>query len=160
MDAYGRCHDCASPDPQHRTAHQFFLTRTGGLDELRAHLTEQYVTLRDKGRDRPDAVNDICHWMANVMEQYSGMAHPDTGAAMPWWEARRYMGEQRDAIAQMAHDRKPEKAHFAAQPPDVPGFARVERMPQGTAFAEEAAYAGVTRIQELDEEDYTPGFGE
>lgn len=85
------CPDCASKDPQIRSRHQLDLARIGGLDLVRAHLTEQYVKLRDHGKERPDVVDSVCAWIANVMEQYSSMADEQTGAPLSWYEARQKM---------------------------------------------------------------------
>lgn len=135
------------------------LARVSGLSGLRAHLTEQWVKLRDEQHQRPDLVDDVCHWMANLIEQFSGMAHPETGAKLSWWEARRYMSTHKGQIAASARASAPERARFSARPPAVEGFVRVERQRE-SPFAEEDAYQGATRILELDEQDYTPGYGE
>lgn len=88
VTAWSRCPDCATPDPQIRSRHQMDLARLGGLDLVRSHLTEQYVKLRTHGKERPDVVDSVCNWIANLMTLYSGQADPDTGAPLPWYEAR------------------------------------------------------------------------
>jgi len=152
--------DCADADPQIRSRHQMVLAQEGGLEKVRAHLTEQWVALREEQHQRTDLVDDVCHWLGNLMEQFSGMAHPETGATMAWWQARAYMHAAKEAIALSARARVPERVRFSDPAPDVPGFTRAVRPAPGRPFPEEAAYAGVTRITELDEQDYTPGYGE
>jgi len=88
-----QCPDCNSRDSQIRTRHQFDLVRIGGLDLVREHLTEQFVKLRDYGKERPDAVDSVCNWLANLMELYGNMVDHETGAPLPWYEARRRMGQ-------------------------------------------------------------------
>lgn len=178
-NSYGfssRCPECNTADPQTRAKHQLDEARLGGLDGLRAHLTEQYVQQREPEHQRPDLVDDVCRWVANLIEQFSHMADPDTGHTMSWWEARAYMAAHKDQIAETARNRAPEKTKFSAPAPEVNGFTRVPetpsfrtmksdlRAPRGharrTPFPEEHAYEGTTRILELDEQDYTQEQGE
>lgn len=91
LSRWQKCPDCASPDPHVRARHQMDLAQLGGLDEVRSHLTEQYVTMRDPDRARPDVVDDVCNWLATLMNQYSGMADERTGAPIHWWEMRQRM---------------------------------------------------------------------
>lgn len=111
-----RCDRCLSPDPQARTAHHLQLLKNYNLDVLRDHLVAQYVTERDAGKKRQDVVDAIMTWATNLIQQYSGMAHPDTGAAMPWWQARQWLMDHRDATADSAYNQAPE-AYKAQNPP-------------------------------------------
>lgn len=95
FSAWSLCPDCAHKDPQIRSRHQLDLARLGGLDLVRAHLTEQYVKLRDYGKERPEVVDNVCTWIANLMERYGDMADPHTGAPLSWWEARQAMTQPR-----------------------------------------------------------------
>ena len=85
------CPECASKDPQVRSRHQMDLARMDGLDLVRAHLTDQYVKLRPPEKERPDVVDSVCHWLANLMEQYSGMVDAKTGVPLTWYEGRQHM---------------------------------------------------------------------
>jgi hypothetical protein len=123
------CEGCADADPQRRSVHQLELARMDGLDGLRDHLTEQYVTLRDAERARPDVVSDICHWVATLMEQFSGMVDPTTGEPLSWWVARQYMMSQRDVIAHTAYAHAAPKYRLENPLPAVDGWASVA---QGT----------------------------
>jgi hypothetical protein len=105
----GTCGECAAPDPQSRTRHHLELVRRIDLDYLRNHLTEQYVKLREPTKRRPDVVDDICYWAATLMEQFSGMVEPRTGAPLSWWEARQYMAAQKESMAISAYAQAPAK---------------------------------------------------
>lgn len=106
----GTCALCTDHDPQSRSRHQLELARHGGLDGLRHHLHAQLVQRRPAATGRPDVVDDILTWVGTLMTQYSGLAHPVTGAPLAWWEARQYLVAQTDAIAQAAWRRAPEGA--------------------------------------------------
>lgn len=106
----GSCADCGAKDPQERARHHLRLVRHLDLDVLRDHLMEQYVTRRlGSGKERPDVVDDLCKWAANLIEQFSHMVDIDTGAPLQWWEARQYMGTHKDEIAARAYVHAPEK---------------------------------------------------
>ena len=106
----GNCTDCSAKDPHQRAQHHLSLLRHMDLDYLRDHLTEQYVKMRlGMGKERPDVVDDICIWAANIIEQFSHMVDVDTGAPLQWWEARQYMLDHRDAIAARAYLQAPAK---------------------------------------------------
>ncbi len=111
-----RCDRCLSPDPQARTAHHLQLLKNYNLDTLRDHLTAQYVTEREAGKKRQDAVDAIMLWASNLIEQYSGMADPQTGAKMPWWQARQWLMDNRDATAASAYNQAPD-AYKQRHPP-------------------------------------------
>src|SRR6266478_6202247 len=119
-----KCQQCLLADPQERTRHHFRLLRDTQLDGFRDHVFEQHVTLRDAGKKREDTVESLVAWASNLIQQWSGMAHPVDGHAMPWWEARQYAMDNRDAIAQMAHERAGEKWKQQAESREVPGFTR------------------------------------
>jgi len=55
----------------------------------------QFVTLREPGKKRQDSADTLIVWANNLLQQYSGMAHPDDGHQMLWWEARQWMMEHR-----------------------------------------------------------------
>lgn len=102
-----RCADCATSDPQHRARHHLRIVQQGGVDALRPHLTAQYV--QNASKPRPDVVDSICAWAANLVEQFSHMVDPETGATIPWWEARQYMATHKDDIARRAYSKAPEQ---------------------------------------------------
>jgi len=85
-DSLSGCPPCTSEDPQTRSRHQLFLARQG-LEVLRDHLYRSYGQSLPAPRRR-QAIQDICAWVATVMKQYGGLAHPETGAPMPWWDSR------------------------------------------------------------------------
>jgi hypothetical protein len=121
-----------APDPQDSAAHHLKIVKERGLELLRVHLTEQYVTLRDAGKKRQDSVENAMAWAATIVEQYSGMAHPETGAPMPWWQARQYMMEHRDQTAASAYAQAPERYRAQQAPirgPLVPTVAAVTPQP-------------------------------
>jgi hypothetical protein len=101
------CPGCTHADPQHRSHHYLSLAKFEGPDALRAHVKKQFVTVRDQEKRRPDVVEDIMTWIADTMELYGGLAHPDTGAQLTWAEARAYCVRQQDQIAQRAFERAP-----------------------------------------------------
>lgn len=111
-----RCAACLLSDPQARTQHHFGWLKERGLDSFRDHMTLQLVTLREPGKRRPDAVDALLLWATNLVEQYSGMAHPTTGHKMPWWEARQWLLDNRDATALSAYHQAPE-AYKQGNPP-------------------------------------------
>lgn len=157
--ALQRCPACNTPDPQERAQHQIGLARVGGLEEVRSHLTEQYVALRDGEYQRPDLVNDVCAWLSNLIEQFANMADPDTGRPLSWYEARQYMSRHKESIALAACARAPERRRFAAEPaPNVPGFARVRQRqtlgsaPMVTPFPDEPDYERAA----FEPDDYLP----
>ena len=101
------CPGCANTEAQYRSNHHLSLAAFEGLDGLRFHLRKQYVTLRDVDKKRPDLVDDICAWVADLMSLYGGLAHPETGAPMSWAEARHYCATQGEAMAARAFERAP-----------------------------------------------------
>ncbi|SRR6266446_4072374 len=103
-----RCDLCLSPNPALRTDHHVRLLKNYNLDVLRDHLVAQYVTEREAGKKRQDAVDAIMLWATNLIEQYSGMADPQTGAKMPWWQARQWLMDNRDATAASAYTQAPD----------------------------------------------------
>jgi len=111
-----RCAACLLSDPQARTQHHFGWLKERGLDSFRDHMTLQLVTLREPGKRRQDTVDAIMAWASNLVEQYSGMAHPTTGHKMPWWEARQWLLDNRDATALSAYNQAPE-AYKQGNPP-------------------------------------------
>ena len=106
-ETFGTCPACAHADPQARSRHYLEMARRTSLDTLRWHLHEQFVRLRDTEKQRPDVVDDICLWVSTLLEQFNNLADPDTGAPMPWWEARAYMAERKREIAVAAYQRAP-----------------------------------------------------
>jgi len=103
-----RCAACLLSDPQARTQHHLGWLKERGLDSFRDHMTMQLVTLRDPGKKRQDAVDAIMLWASNLIDQYSGMADPTTGAKMPWWQARQWLMDNRDATAASAYTQAPD----------------------------------------------------
>jgi hypothetical protein len=154
---FDQCPDCRDRDPHHRARHQLDLARVGGLDTLRGHLTEQYVRLRDREKQRPDLVDDVCHWVATLIEQYSHFPDDTTGQLMPWWQARQILAQARERIARQAYASAPEAYRRKAEGREVAGFTRVGQaeahVPPATPFPPEAPWQGPTRIRELDELD-------
>jgi hypothetical protein len=130
----GRCPECLTPDPQARSKHQLSLAAAGGLDTLRSHLTEQYVKLRDTAKQRPDLVDDVCRWVAGLIEQYSNFPNPETGDLLPWWEARQMMAHAQDRIAAASYAQAPEKYRRQQTPPLVEGFTTIETPRRATAM--------------------------
>lgn len=111
------CRGCTEPDPHDRTRHHLQLLKAFGLERFRSHLTEQYVTLRDPGKRRQDTVDALLAWASNLLQQWSGMAHPVDGHPMPWWEARQWAMEHQDATAASAYNQAPEKYRAGQVPP-------------------------------------------
>ena len=64
------CRLCVAPDPQDSAAHHLKIVKERGLELLRVHLTEQYVTLRDAGKKRQDSVENAMARAATIVEQY------------------------------------------------------------------------------------------
>jgi hypothetical protein len=150
----GRCPSCADPDPQRRSWHHLALAKQEDLDSLRAHLTHEYVHLKEAGKKRQEAVDGICGWIAGLMEQYSHLrlVHEQTGAELIWWQVRDYMSTHREAIAEAAYVRAPEEYQVRRQQaPAVPGFQRVQP-PPATPFPEEAPYPVDHRAWAADED--------
>ena len=81
-----QCHLCTDPDPHVRSAHQMQMARAG-IDALRTHLYRFFALTADTDR-RHDLITDICRWMATLIDTYDGYVDPETGAPLPWWEAR------------------------------------------------------------------------
>lgn len=137
-----RCHLCALADPHARTRHHLALVLGDNLDLLRQHLQAAYVVGRDLSKQRPDIVDNICQWVANLITQFSHMADETTGAPLPWHEARRQMAGHTQFIAGMAYERAPEKYRAQAEGREVQGFGRVRHtpMPPGTPFPDEPPY--------------------
>lgn len=102
-----KCPGCLHDDPQHRSHHYLSLAKFEGQEQLRWHLTKQFVTLRDAGKKRADMVDDIMTWVNDLITLYGDLAHPETGAPLTWSEARSYCVQQRDAMAQRAFERAP-----------------------------------------------------
>jgi len=86
-----QCHLCTSPDPHVRSAHQLHTARAG-MDALRTHLYQFFAPQADPDR-RQALISDICRWVATIMDTYGHDVDADTGAPMPWWEARRQVIE-------------------------------------------------------------------
>ena len=110
------CLPCTAPDPEMRTLHHLRILKGHGLDVLHDHLFEQLVTLRESGKKREDAVEALMAWARNLVEQYQGMAHPTTGHKMPWWQARQWLMDNRDATAVSAYNQAPD-AYKQRNPP-------------------------------------------
>ena len=127
----GVCPECKQDDPQKRTMHHLQLARGVDVDTLRAHLMEQYVKLRDREKQRPDLVDDICRWVGHMIEQFSGFPDDITGQAMPWWKARDAMIQSQERLAREAYARAPEVWRARKEGRPIPGFHRAKVTPQG-----------------------------
>jgi hypothetical protein len=128
------CYLCDSPDPDLRSRHQLRLAKDCSLREVRAHLVGNGM--------RQEKAEDCCRWLAHVIEQYTGIPDPKTGAMLPWWEARVQLWRARDQIARHCYEEAPERyrRYLEGLPPaEVPGFAHI-MAEQGTPFPEEPAY--------------------
>ncbi len=75
-----RCVLCAHPDPQVRTAHHKQIVANINNDEqgllvLHAHLTQEWVTLREPEKQRPDLVEDVVAFLkrARLEEQKTAL---------------------------------------------------------------------------------------
>ncbi len=101
-----RCADCLLSDPQARTRHHLRWLMEHGLTSFGDHVTAQFVTLRDPGKKRPDSADSLIVWASNLIAQYAGMAHPDDGHPMPWWEARQWMMEHRHGADTRVRDER------------------------------------------------------
>lgn len=139
------CPECKEPDPNTRSIHFLQFARGTDLDTLRAHLTEFYVHGKDRGRERPDLVEDICSWISALITQYSHLPDPTTGQPMPWWQARAMMMQARDRLARQAYERAPEKYRERREGRDVTGFTLAGTvgdapLTSGTPFPDEAPY--------------------
>ena len=141
----GSCADCASKDPHQRARHHLDVVRHMDLDYLRDHLTEQYVKMRlSAGKERPDVVDDICKWAANIVEQFSHMVDVDTGAPLQWWQARQYMLEHKDAMAARAYLQAPAKYRAHGSVKEIVIQPRTMQEPgedEGAVWPEEQAQA-------------------
>lgn len=85
-DSQPGCPPCNSDEPQTRARHQLFLARSG-IDALKTHLWLNYAVHLPQQR-REASISGICAWVAGEMDVWSGYVHPETGATLPWWEAR------------------------------------------------------------------------
>lgn len=157
------CPDCDNRDPHIRATHHIDMARLDGLDGLRRHLHKQYVSLRDADTARPDVVDSICQWIANLIEQFSGMADPDTGRPWSWYEARAYMARQQHKIATDCYRRSSAQWQATSTPPSVELFVqagvvapRVLKHPQMTGrhprFTETTSDDADQRREELREQ--------
>ena len=126
------CPTCNDPEPNVRTAHHLDLARIGGVDTVRAHLTDAWVKQRERDKQRPDLVDDVCRWAAGVIEQFSGFPDDATGATMPWWQARDMMMQSRQKLATEAYAKAPEQYRARAEGRPVPGFHRARMTTKGT----------------------------
>jgi hypothetical protein len=109
------CTHCALDDPHARTRHHFdWMER--GLDQFREHLEGAYAQ-HPRGAT---AVSSLLAWASTLVQQYSGLAHPETGHPLGWRAARQ---------------------RFLAQPPARPA-ARQEDTPQTPADATQMAFLG------------------
>ncbi len=148
------CPLCADPDPHARSAHHMKLAadvgnNENGLDVLRAHLTYEWVTLRELEKRRPDSVDDVVAWVANLMSVYSGMADPETGAPLPWWKARKQMMQQQETIAGQAYQHAPARYR---QQCVVEGFTHISAIDSPALSNEQrslSCYAHFTMIPRL-----------
>lgn len=159
------CAACEDREPQQRMAHHLRIAKDEGLDALKAHLMDVYVYKRETHRQRPDSVDDICRWTAQLMEQYSGLVDPQTGADLPWWEARRQMQQAQPQMDRQMYERAPEKyrRQTEGQGRSVSGFYQVPPSAQGK-FSAAPKLDTSPRILEscerepgedpIDEEDY------
>src|SRR5437762_10846755 len=103
------CVECVSADPDIRARHHLGLAKQGGLDVLRPHLYQHYAQFpRITSEERRDAIESLCNWVGGMMTMWGGFADEETGAPLPWWEARRQAMDRRDAIAAQAYERAPE----------------------------------------------------
>ncbi len=80
------CSGCNDSDGGRRSGHQLRVARDG-LDALHAHLQQHHALWLDTPR-RQQSITDICHWIADEMRVWRGIAHSDTGHILAWWEAR------------------------------------------------------------------------
>lgn len=145
----GPCPLCAERDPQRRTWHHLALAKQQDLAGLRAHLTHEYVHLREAGKKRQDVVDSICTWVLHLMEQYSSARLVDehTGAPLIWWQVRDHMTQGKGAMAQACYRQASEEYQALHHYPGVPGFRKVE-----TAAQEAGSLPGRTP-REPGEED-------
>lgn len=124
----GPCALCNDRDPQRRTWHHLTLVKHADLDGLRAHLTHEYVHLREAGKQRRDVVDSICTWVQHLMYQYSWapLADEGTGATWTWWQVRDHMARTKQAMAEACYQEAPEA--YRKRPPvyEATGFTRVE----------------------------------
>ena len=87
-------------DPQERARYHLRWVKHHGLESFAAQVADSALMV----------------WASNLVQQYSGMAHPTTGHTMPWWEARQLMMDQRGATAASAYNQAPE-AYKERNPP-------------------------------------------
>jgi hypothetical protein len=112
------------------------MVRNTDLDTLRAHLTEQWVTLRDEEKKRTDLVDDVCRWVSGLIEEFSGFPDPATGASMPWWQARQMQAQSKEKLAKEAYAKAPEGYRARAEGRPVPSFHRARVTPEGKMVSE------------------------
>jgi len=101
----------ASHDPQELAKYHLRWLKDHGLESFAAQVGDSALIV----------------WAANLIEQYSGMAHPDDGHKMPWWEARQWLMDHRDETALSASNQAPE-AYKQRHPPTGNLAPTVERV--------------------------------
>jgi hypothetical protein len=112
-----------------RSGHQLLLARQG-LDALCSHLHQHWAQRSDAER-RAQLIQSVRDWVGGLMTQWSGFVAEDTGAPLPWWEARRMVMRDGLRVARAAYEQAPDAyrarhpyAGTAAVP--VAGFTRVD----------------------------------
>jgi len=125
------CPDCRHADPEIRHRHYLALARTIGLDGLRLHLSEDLAARYGQATDRIQGyLSSIMQWASDQVTSHSDQVDEQTGAPLPWWEARRRM------IAAMQDS--------------------TERMRQNNIAAEQARQVVVEAWHKLEIPDPTP----
>lgn len=142
-DAYTMgCAHCASQDPHLRSRHYLQLAKDCTLAKVRAHLQGYGM--------KQERAEDCLRWLAQVIDQYSGIPDPQTGAPLPWWQARQQLMAAREQIAAHCYAEAPEdyrKRRELEPPKEVPGFTRPVHE-EDTPFPDEPPY--IPTQDELD----------
>lgn len=155
----GQCSCCAAADPDLRASHHLSLARDYRLGEVRMHLVGNGM--------RSERAEECLRWLAHVIDQYTGIPDPHTGAPLAWWEARHQLMMARESIARKAYADAPEayRKRVEGQPPnEVPGFTHL-MVDVGTPFPEEEPYVPTPEAAQWEDdpdgwEEYEPGWND
>lgn len=152
---HSSCSSCASPDPQYRSQHFLGMVKHGSLDILRAHITHEFVTMREPEAKRQDAVDSICAWAAHLMEMYGTREYVDenTGEILNWHQLRDVMTRRKEIMAETCYKEAPAAYRLRNPLPGVAGFVR-------PVLTQEEPANDVEPLREEDPEAAWPGWEE
>jgi len=98
---------CPDRDPQVRHRHYLHLARTESVKALEDHLfVERSRLSRRDADDIAAGIRDVVAWVYGEIEAWKGLVDAQTGAPLPWWQARqaahRQTGQQSEALPAQA----------------------------------------------------------